>query len=253
MYRSLLISAGIFAVFACCSCGDDAPNVSKPSGSKELTFDSTDHRKVVADFYPSTEPNSEKVILMFHQAGSNAGEYETIEPVAASLGYNCIAVDQRSGGDMWGRGNRTISQSGTGEYLDAYHDLEGALQYAEGKNYTTIVAWGSSYSSSLVLKLAGENTTIKGVIAFSPGEYFDDKSLVKTWAANVSQPILFACTPAELSEGRQELFDAIHSDSKTLVDFPGGIHAVSTLLSDKSPAAGKYMDKVKEFLSTLKP
>jgi len=249
----------IFAIFAactmtCCSCspGNEQTAAPKPDGFKEITFDAPDHHKVYADFYPSLTLNSEKVILMFHQAGSNAGEYETIEPIMANMGFNCIAVDQRSGGDMWGRSNRTAAQSGKGDYFGAYNDLKGALEYAESKSYTTIVVWGSSYSASLVLMLADEFPELKGVIAFSPGEYFDDKGIAKTWASRVSEPILFACTPDELKDGRQQLYDVIPSDSKNLVVFPGGVHGSSTLLQEKSSAASKYLEKVQTFLTGLK-
>jgi len=233
-------------------CSGDEQKAPKPDGFKELVFDAPDHRKVYADFYPSATLNSEKVILMFHQAGSNAGEYETIEPLMAALGYNCIAVDQRSGGDMWGRQNRTATKSGPGEYLDAYNDLVGALDYAHTSNYTTIIVWGSSYSASLVLKLASENPTIKAVISFSPGEYMDDKTLVKSWASKVIVPVFFACTTDEKSDGRADIFAAIASDDKVLVALPGGVHGSSTLIPDKSKAADEYMAKLKSFLSNLK-
>jgi dienelactone hydrolase len=252
MKRLCAIVAAASSILGCTS-DSESQKVAKPDGFKQIEFDATDHKKVYADFYPSTTPNSEKVILMFHQAGSNAGEYETIEPVMADLGYNCIALDQRSGGDMWGRSNRTATKSGTGNYLAAYKDLAGAVDYAHSKNYTTIIAWGSSYSSSLVFKLASEDSTIKAVISFSPGEYMDDKSIVQKWASKVTVPVFFACTPDELTDGRQQIFDAIPSDTKVLASFPDGVHGSSTLIPDKSKAASRYMDKLKAFLAALKP
>lgn len=248
MNRWLILTAALVV----CGCSGDQKKAPKPDGFKEITFDATDHHKVYADFYPSSVLNSEKVVLMFHQAGSNAGEYESIEPTIAALGYNCIAVDQRSGGDMWDRSNRTVEKSGAGDYMAAYNDLEGALAYAQEKNYTTIVAWGSSYSASLVLKLAGENATVKAVVVFSPGEYMDQQGIVKGWASKVSVPVFFACMPAEWADDRQDIFKAIPSDDKVDVHIDGGVHGSSTLLPEKSPVAGEYMDKLKAFLSGLK-
>ncbi len=238
-------------LLAGCS-GDDQPPAPKPDGFKEITFDASDGKKVYADFFPSSIPDSEKVVLMFHQAGSNAGEYESIEPAIAPLGYDCIAVDQRSGGDMWGRSNRTVEKSGDGDYMGAYNDLQGALKYAEGKNYTTIVAWGSSYSAALVLRLAAENSTVKGVIAFSPGEYMPEQGIVKSWASKVSVPVFFACTPDEWNDGRSDIYAAIPSAKKFDVHLEGGVHGSSTLLPKKSDAAKAYLDKVKSFLTDLK-
>jgi len=244
----------ILAIFALAlvGCSNREPKAPKPDGFQEITFDASDSRKVYADFYPSSTLNSEKVILMFHQADSNAGEYESIEPVVAAMGYNCIAVDQRSGGNMWERDNRTATKSGAGDYTSAYNDMLGAIDYAHSKNYTTIIVWGSSYSASLAFRLASEDSSVKAVIAFSPGEYMDDKTEVKGWASKVSVPTFFACKPDELSDGRQELFDAIRSDTKVLASFPGGSHGSSTLLPEKSLAAKQYMDKLKEFLTSLK-
>lgn len=250
--RVLLYALGALAATCVSGCSGSVEKPPKPDGFKELTFDSSDHRKVYADFYPANDPNSEKVILMFHQAGSNCGEYENVESTAAALGYNCIAVDLESGGEDWGRDNRTASKSGSGDYMAAYHDMEGAVEYANSKNYTTIVLWGSSYSASLAMKLAPEATGVKGLIVFSPGEYFDDKGQVEKWAANVSCPVLFACTPEELSEGRQKLFDAMPSDQKTLAQFGGGVHGTATTFPNKSPASDKYIKAAKDFLAGLK-
>ncbi len=186
---------------------------------------------------------------MFHQAGSNAGEYETIAPAIAALGFDCIAVDQRSGGAMWGRTNRTASKSGSGEFLDAYSDLVGALHFAQAAKYSTILAWGSSYSASLVLRLASENPGIRGVLVFSPGEYMEDTTVVTKWATGVTVPVFFACTPEELPDGRSQIAGALSSQSHVVVALPGGVHGSSTLIPAKSTAAADYMAKVKSFLA----
>ena len=247
------MAATVLLLLACTGCNDGKSEVArKPDGFKQIEFPAKDGHKVYADFYPSDTPNSEKVVLMFHQANSNSTEYEGIALTIISLGYNCIVLDQRAGGDMWGKDNRTVSKSGSGSTMDAYSDLLGALDYAHSLNYTSIIAWGSSYSASLAFKLASENPEIKAVLAFSPGEYFDDKSIVKSWASKVTVPVLFACTKDELADDRQDLYNAIPSDSKVLASFDGGVHGSSTLLPEKSKAAGEYMDKVKSFFNDLK-
>ncbi len=248
MRRLCLFAAALILV----SCSPPQQKAKKPDGFKEITFETADQRTVYADFYPALEPNSEKVILMFHQANSNAGEYEGPALTAITLGYNCIALDQRAGGEMWGRTNRTTTKGGTGEYMDAYKDMEAALDYCHTHNYTTILVWGSSYSASLAFKLATEDSTIKAVIAFSPGEYLEDPHIVKSWAQKTTVPTFFACTEGELGDGRQDLFNALHTDKKVLACFNGGVHGTSTLLPEKSEAAGKYMEQLKLFITGLK-
>jgi dienelactone hydrolase len=94
-------------------------------------------------------------ILLFHQAGSNHAEYETIAPRLATLGYHALALDQRSGGRMWGQANRTASESGKEvDYRAALPDLEAALAWpaTQGFSFRSIIR-GSSYSAALVFLL----------------------------------------------------------------------------------------------------
>ena len=249
--KATIYACAISLVIGGCSAQEEPvpqmPVDAQPS-SNELIFKASDGHLVYADLIPSKPTGSKAVILMFHQAGSNASEYETIAPKIAALGFDCIAVDQRSGGDMWGRVNRTMNKSGTGTYLEAYNDLVGAVAYAGSKQYSTILVWGSSYSSSLVFKLASEYPSVKGVLSFSPGEYMPDKQIVSTWAAKVKVPVFFACTEDEWHDGRSELFDSIHFKDKVSWAIPGGVHGSSTLIAAKSTAAGLYLDKVKSFL-----
>ena len=67
---------------------------------------------------------------MFHQAGANAkGEYSTIIPKLLTEGFNVFAVDQRTGGQTFGKHNRTVAEISANRYgyCDAYPDLEAAL------------------------------------------------------------------------------------------------------------------------------
>lgn len=42
------------------------------------------------------------MILLFHQAGSSKAEYATISPRLVAAGYSALAIDQRSGGELFG-------------------------------------------------------------------------------------------------------------------------------------------------------
>lgn len=250
MRSSWPVFAIVLSVWGCGSPRDSADGrpVADSRSGKEIRFAAADGKAVYADFYASTKAGAASVVLMFHQAGSNANEYDAIAPKITSLGFDCIAVDQRSGGDMWGRDNRTVTKSGSGDYMAAYNDLLGTLKYAESKKYGKILVWGSSYSASLVLKLASENPSIAAVLAFSPGEYMDDKTVVGTWAKKVTQPVLLACTQDEWSDGRSDLFAKLASKDKISVVLPDGVHGSSTLIPEKSKAADAYMAKVQAFL-----
>ena len=97
---------------------------------EHVALTASDGVKVYGDFYPAAR-KSDAYILLFHQAGSNRGEYAPIAPRLAKLGFNCLAIDQRSGAERWGQGNETVRQLGrSADYLDALKDMEAALVWA---------------------------------------------------------------------------------------------------------------------------
>jgi hypothetical protein len=77
-------------------------------------------------------------------------------PRLAGLDYHSLAIDQRSGGRMWGQSNRTAGAFGSdADYRAALPDLEAALEWPrmQGLPARSIV-WGSRYSAALVFLLA---------------------------------------------------------------------------------------------------
>jgi len=142
---------------------------------EEISFVTPDSITIFGQLY--TTSKSDDCILLFHQGGSNSrGEYRTIIPKLQELGMNILAIDQRVGGQIYGNYNRTIANIPSNSfnnnygYCDAYNNLEGALNYMKQNGFTgKKIAWGSSYSASLSLKLASEYPNdIQGVLAFSP-------------------------------------------------------------------------------------
>lgn len=202
------------------------------------------------------EGKSKGVVLLFHQAGSNLHEYDPITLMFNKIGYDTIAFDQRSGGTMWGFDNLTAKKYESEQgYSDAYPDLVTALNLAESKGYSRIIAIGSSYSASLVLKLASENSTVSAVIAFSPAMDIDVEGDVAKWNSQVTVPTLFAATKQEVNDGLFDVYETAPRvegrSSDMLVFFPGGVHGASTLRKDKNPESSEqYCVMVKTFLET---
>ena len=118
-------------------------------------FTASDGLKIYARFYP--QGRAKATIMAFHQAEGSKGEYAKIAPRLSELGFNLLAVDQRSGGSMSGEPNETV-QANNGKvssHIDALPDLEAALNWVRNDERTRdskLIAWGSSYSSSLALK-----------------------------------------------------------------------------------------------------
>ena len=226
----------------------------RPAGAQEpLTLTAVDGVTVYGDRY-AAKGTALATILLFHQAGSNRGEYAPIAPRLAEAGYEAIAIDQRSGGKLFGRNNETVAKLGaSGDYLDALPDLEAALAFARKEAAgRPVIVWGSSYSASLVFMLAAKHPDeVAAVLAFSPGEYFGGKARVATAAANVNVPVFVTSAPDE-SEVTQAKAILAASPSATKVQFvpKHGKHGSSTLHADANPKGAKEVwAAVMDFLS----
>lgn len=220
-----------------------------------ITFNSKDGVKVTADIYMA-HPNTAPFIILFHQAGSSRGEYREIAPKLNELGFNAMAIDQRAGYGIEGVENETAKRVEIKDdyptYLDALPDMEAAVAYAK-KHFARgkIILWGSSYSASLVLKMAGDDPAIAaGVLAFSPGEYFTwvSNNLITETARNITVPVFI--TSAKNEKDRwNSIYEAIPSTKKIyFLPQAQGTHGSSALW--KSTAGNEeYWQAVKQFLN----
>lgn len=224
--------------------------------AEPLALVAADKVRVFAEYYGDAD-KAKPVVLLFHQASSNAGEYATIAPRLNALGFNALSVDQRSGGPGWGRDNQTArGLRGNAGFEQALPDLEAAFDWARAEGRTgKIVLWGSSYSASLVFLLAAKHPgQIAGLVAFSPGEYLGGRSSVRSAAAKVTAPIFVssASDAGEVAEARA-ILDAAPAAVKSQYRPKTGVHGSSTLRSDRNPdGAAENWRAVESFLAKLK-
>ncbi len=192
-------------------------------GFRSVDFPTTGGIQGRADIYES-KGSSATLILLFHQAGWSRGEYREIAPQLVERGYRVMAVDQRSGGGVNGVRNEThhrASKMGLGtSYLDAYADLEAALDYARKVlKAERVIVWGSSYSASLVFRLAAERARdVAAVMAFSPGEYFEKEmgaTYIRGLAKRIQQPLFVTSAKVEREQAKP-IFDASPATKKIL-------------------------------------
>jgi dienelactone hydrolase len=224
---------------------------------EQVTLSASDGTKVYGDFYPA-DSKSQPYILLFHQAGSNRAEYAPIAPRLVELGFNCLAIDQRSGGDLWDQQNETVRHLGhNGEYSEVLKDMEAALAWAKSSgNNGKVLVWGSRYSAALVFLLAANHQEgIAGVLAFSPNEYLDGRHAVHDAASKVSVPI-FVTSAKDRDEiaAAQSILAVAPAQRKTqFVPHTAGVHGSSTLRADKDRAGeSENWRAVEEFLSAFK-
>ncbi len=221
------------------------------AASQAVVLRARDGVSISALAYTADHPRA--IVLLFHQAGSSKAEYATIAPRLVAAGFSALAIDQRSGGSLYGP-NETARRLGKpAGYEQAKPDLEAALDWATAK-HLPVVLWGSSYSASLVFEVAAEHPQeVSAVMAFSPGEYFDDPKAVAHAAAKVRAPIYVtsAPDPGEVSDGRAIL---AASPARTKVQYVPqfGVHGASTLIEAQDPkGAAENWKHALEFLKAL--
>jgi alpha-beta hydrolase superfamily lysophospholipase len=198
------------------------------------------YRYGVADRVPGA------VVVAFHQARANArGEYGPIAPRLVQEGFEVLAFDLRSGGDLFGARNRTVEGWAEAQgYCDAIADVLGALAYARryaerldvGAPPPPLVPVGSSYSAALVLRaVALDPSAVGGVVSFSPasggpmaacrGEEVSGKLLVPVLVFRPLSEMQVESVAAQTALFREQGHEVFVADP--------GTHGASMLVADR--------------------
>ncbi|MEP2447183.1 MAG: alpha/beta fold hydrolase [Balneola sp.] len=223
--------------------------------SESIEFKSKDGLAVSGNLY---EIDSRKpVILLLHQANYNKHEYADIAPKLNEMGYNVLAIDQRSGGPFAGKMNETFDRTqkeGLGEIqmTDAEQDIEAAVNYLHKKYDQKVTVWGSSYSSSLALFVAADNNKVNGVIAFSPGNYFGDaKPKLSSVFKKLEKPFLVTSSKEEATDLSKELEGVnLNENQSQFTPESDGFHG-SRAVWEGQKGAEEYWSAITEFLNML--
>lgn len=166
---------------------------------EKVTFLSADGLRITADLY--IQDKSKPFILLFHQANYSRGEYKDIAPKLQKLGFNCLAVDLRSGNEVNYIENETAKlakkQKKPNGFIDARADVEASLKFINSYTTIPVILFGSSYSASLCLMVATKNPNVDAVIAFSPGEYFRPEISVKDKITDLKKPVFIGSSEIE--------------------------------------------------------
>lgn len=227
------------------------------SASETIKIKAADGVEVTVDLHIA-HPDTVPFIILYHQAGWSRGEYLEIAPTLNQLGFNCMAVDQRSGKAVNNVENQTFVSARQmmkeTKYIDALPDMNAAINHAkEFLAKGDLIVWGSSYSSALALKIAGDRSgDIAGVLAFSPGEYFQSMGKPKDFITLSAKKI--QC-PSFITSARSEkgswwsINEAIPTETKVYyLPETSGNHGSRALWSKFSDHLG-YWDAVTAFLN----
>lgn len=229
---------------------------------EKIEFASSDGLMITADLYMPHESKKTPFLVLCHQAGWSRGEYRELAPKFNAMGFNCMAIDQRSGGAVNGVANETAQRAKEkgkgGTYLDARPDIVAALRYAR-KSYAerALIAVGSSYSSALVLEIVGtEKNIANGVMSFAPGEYFQrfgkSATYVKAGASKLKVPTFVTSAKGEAGQWKN-IFSAIPGKKKHMfLPETEGNHGARALWKQFEDS-GAYWKAVETFLDRYFP
>lgn len=231
---------------------------------ERVTFFAEDSTKVFGNLY--THNPEAPIIALFHQARSNKSEYFGIAQRLVKLGFNCLAIDQRSGGNVMDFRNETVENLDSIQlqflgknpiegFIAAEMDMKATIQYLANRFNQKVIVWGSSYSSTLALYQGVSNDLISAVIAFSPGHYLDEKKgSLRKHLAGCRKP-LFLTSSLKESSGEGGVDDLIQEISKTdkqihFIPTAPGKHGSSALWISNSNSE-EYWAALSRFLRKL--
>ena len=221
---------------------------------QKVTFPSSDGLLVTADLY--MQDKGYPFIILYHQANFSRAEYQETAPKLMKLGYNCLAVDLRSGKEVNFIQNETAARAREKhlptEYPDAEKDMLAAIDFVRQYNTNKVVLFGSSYSASLALKIAKDNKRVSAVVAFSPGEYFQPRLILKKELTKFDKPMFVASTKSE-SPFVKEMVSGISENQITwfVPSKNPGIHG-SRALWQSTPESNECWLSLLMFFKSLK-
>lgn len=220
---------------------------------KEVLLPSLDGLLIHSKLYV-TDSKEEKIMLLCHQARYSKGEYKETAPKFNKLGYTCLAIDQRSGDSI----NRDINQTALqakqqgkpNDYEDAEQDIKGAIYYLYNTYNKKITLVGSSYSSSLIIKIAAEEKDkVEAVVSFSPGDYFKEENIIKNSLKKLDIPVFITCSKEEIPETENWLKGVENKKITFFKPEKDGKHG-SKALWNNNPNNKEYWKALTAFLKT---
>ena len=218
-----------------------------------ITFPSKDGVTITADLYEidSLAP----VMLLCHQARYSRGEYIETAKRLNKFGFNCLAIDQRSGKECNAVENETALAAAnlgkSGNYSDAEQDITAGIEYLYNKYHRKIILLGSSYSASLALIIAKENKNVCAAAVFSPGEYLGGENFVRKKIAGLDKPVYASSSFDEAGAVTELLKDVISNLKVQFIPKSPGNHG-SKVLWESNSSNQEYWVTLMAFLSKVK-
>jgi len=224
------------------------------SAQRKVTFMSPDGLEITADLY--LYDRGAPYIILLHQENSSRGEYREIAPRLTRMGFNCLAIDLRSGKESNFVQNETALLASKKKYattlMDSEKDILAAIEYVGNTSIKNrCILFGSCFSASLAMKVANQNKLVTAVIACSPGEYFKPAVTAKEWFKDFNQLLFVTSTRRELPFVTDLLSDIPPQLVTRYQSAEGGVQGAPALWGD-NPQAGEIWMSLMMFMNKVR-
>ena len=136
-------------------------------------------------------------------------------------------------------------------FANAEQDIQAAVDWLFEKYHRRIILFGSSYSASLALKIANESDHVFAAVAFSPGEYFDEKNFIAKHINGMKKPVFLASSREEAPSVTELTKDIMSLVKVQFIPRGEGDHGSKVLWRSK-PENQDYWAALMSFLNRMK-
>lgn len=260
--KSFLAFVVASILFSCNGTSESNSGTEKDSTAEVATskiqtveFESLDSLLITADLYEA-DPSFPLMILC-HQAKFCKYEYAGVAERFNEMGFNCLAIDQRSGGPIASNRNETwlraVEKQKPTDYLSAEQDIIAAINYGFEKYKRPVILLGSSYASTLCIYQALENEKVSAVIAFSPGNYFaPERGDLTAKMVDFEKPFFLTAANAEMPFVRELVLGRQRNEQQVVFSPVGeGMHGARILWPTQQDGE-EYWNALESFFEKLK-
>lgn len=220
-----------------------------------ITLNAADGLEVTADLYESHL--GAPYIVLCHLSEHSRGEYRETAVRLNKLGFNCLALDTRTGDKSNGIINQTAAEAKKHnkptDFLSSEQDIIAAIDFAYTLNRKRpVILLGSSFSASLSLKIGTDNEKVNAVIAFSPREQFGDRLNLKSSIQNFSKNLFVTSSKQEVKVIAELIKDLPSDKVVHFIPKNEGFHG-SISLWDYNSQNTEYWEALIDFLKQIHP
>ena len=224
-------------LLALCAAGcgprDAAPSLETPI---PLTLTAADGAQISATLYPADDTDHSSGVVLVHDKGGNAGQWNGFARRLQRSGIAAIAFDMRGHGASSGPDGQPVSLRDftPHDWLQAIYDIQAARNAlpAHGIDPDNLAVVGAGMGANLAAHYAAQDETIQALVLVSPGLEYDGVTIRRAFEAYDLRPSLLVAT-----EGDTYAASSAHTlkrNASTFCDlreYPGGTRGMDIIQS----------------------